>query len=249
MTNLKLGKRAAKKDKRTLKLSNYIVHLPPAPQSVDLSHGIDDWGLMLNDEIGDCTCAAIGHMIQCWTANTTGEITLADSEILDAYRTFCGYDPLDPNSDQGGVELDVLNRWRKNGGFGGHNLIAYADPEPRNLVHVHQGLALFGGMYIGLSLPISAQSQDIWDVVGDPRRDFESSPGSWGGHAVSLIGYDAKHLKFVTWGKIKLMTPAFWVTYCDESHALLSQDWLAHFGGNADRIRAALLHDLIAVTN
>jgi len=45
---------------------------------------------------------------------------------------------------------------------------------------------LFGGAYIGIQLPIRAQNQDVWDVPSDLGLD--DVPGSWGGHAVYLVG-------------------------------------------------------------
>jgi len=84
-----------------------------------------DWGMMLNDRLGCCTIAAIGHAVQTWTANALGrELTVPDSSILEYYEKWDGYDPADPATDQGGVEIDVLNDWRQQG-FGGVSLDAY----------------------------------------------------------------------------------------------------------------------------
>ncbi len=54
-----------------------------------------------------------------------------------------------------------------------------------------------------------------------------STPGSWGGHAVPVIAYDASGLTCITWGALKRMTWAFWDAYCDEAYACLSRDWAA----------------------
>ena len=35
-----------------------------------------------NDQYGDCTRAAAGHMIQNWTANAVTEITPPDQSVL-----------------------------------------------------------------------------------------------------------------------------------------------------------------------
>jgi hypothetical protein len=90
---------------------------------------LDDLGMMKNDTLGDCTCAAIGHLIQTWTSQTTSEAIIPDAQIVELYEHACGYDPTDPDSDQGGVEIDVLNYWRKNpvdGPNGPHSLDAFA---------------------------------------------------------------------------------------------------------------------------
>jgi hypothetical protein len=190
---------------------------------------LDDLGMMKNDTLGDCTCAAIGHLIQTWTSQTTSEAIIPDAQIVELYEHACGYDPTDPDSDQGGVEIDVLNYWRKNpvdGPNGPHSLDAFAAVARRHHADVKDAVWLFGGAYIGVALPLSAQSQKVWDVPsGGPAGD--GAPGSWGGHAVPVIAYDGSGLTCITWGALKRMTWAFWDTYCDEAYACLSRDWAA----------------------
>jgi len=222
-SNMKLGKLVAKHDPRTLKLGKYLQLLTPKP-AVDWTKAIADWGMMLNDNLGCCTIAAMGHAMQVWTANSwSSEFTVPDSAILQKYEMWAGYNPADPSTDQGAVELDVLNKWRQSPpGFWGQKLLAYAEPDPANINHVKLATELFGGVYIGLSLPISAQTQAVWDVADGPNGE----PGSWGGHAVFVPAYDATGLTCITWGQLKKMTWAFWAKYCDESHALLGADWV-----------------------
>ena len=105
---------------------------------------------------------------------------------------------------------------------------------------------LFGGLYIGVSLPASAQNQDVWDVATGP----DAEAGSWGGHCVNVVGYDADGLTVVTWGATKRMTWAFWLAYVDEAYAILSNDFLTTAGQTPNGFDlAALTNDLRAVTN
>lgn len=246
-STMKLGKKAAKKDIRTLRLAHFIRALPPPLEVINWNHGIVDFGMMRNSDLGDCTCAALGHAEQTITANTVGfdEITVPDSDVVSLYSASCGYIPGNPSTDEGGVELDVLNYVRKNGMFGVDELIAYSDPDPGNVEHIKQTISLFGGVYIGLSLPVSAQNQDVWDVVSSPN----SEPGSWGGHAVWVLGYDQQGLTCVTWGAAKRMTWDFWLKYCDESHAILFMNWLGQFGGDSVINMTALNNALHNVTH
>jgi hypothetical protein len=267
---MRLGKRPRRLDRRTLKMARYLTvagQAPPLqpPSKVDYTHGITDWGMMLNDRLGCCTIAAVGHAVQTWTANALGrELTVPDSAILNYYQQWDGYNPAAPATDQGGVELDVLNHWRKQG-FNGESLDAFAavdvgagdaghaarlaafrkkgsesqgsnsqfpipqqdnlpspSPVPESLIpspacgpqpfgghrpvspvpcpessipnsgfqipDIATAIWLFGGVYIGVELPIAAQTQDVWDVPANPGAEDE--PGSWGGHAVYLVGYD-----------------------------------------------------------
>lgn len=252
-----LGKLAPRDDPRTLQLANYLTgELPKPPYRIQWSKAVTSWPMMANDRVGDCTCAAAGHMIQAWTANAgespfrfvpaTG-LVLTDAEILAAYGAITGYRPDDPSTDRGAVELDVLNYWRKTG-VGGHQIAAYAALEPQNRQHVELGVDLFGGVYIGLALPLSAQQQRVWSVPPGGLHG-KGQPGSWGGHAVPVLDYDAHGLTCVTWGSLKRMTWGFWAAYCDEAYALVSQDWIAAAGKAPSGFDLAELQaDLAAIT-
>ena len=245
-SKMKLGRKAVKTDTRTLRLGRYLTpNLPPPPRSVDWTKGINTWGMMLNDKLGDCTIAGVAHAIQVFTANTSLMVTVPDATIESYYEQWDGYDPANPDSDNGGCELDVLRDWQKQG-FAGNTLLAFADPKPTNLDEVRQSIALFGGVYIGLSLPLTAQTQDVWDVVR--RGGSGAVPGSWGGHCVFVPKYDETSFTCITWGQTKTMTLAFWNKYCDEAHTLLSQDWLTAKGAPSGFNQAQLQTDLQAIT-
>jgi hypothetical protein len=230
-SKVKLGKKPAKIDPRTLRLAKYLLpSLPAAPSSVDWTGGVKEFGQMLNNVLGDCTVAAVGHAEQIWSIAADSkelEFTPSDHLILEKYMQWCGYVPGDPSTDQGGVEIDVLNDWRKHGFHPAlhphrHPLLAYADPDPANTEHIRQAINLFGGVYIGLELPICAQTQDVWDTVSGPTGE----PGSWGGHAVFVCGYDESTFTFISWGQVMKMTIRFWEDYVDEAHALVSAEFL-----------------------
>jgi len=227
-SKMKLGRKAVKTDSRTLKLSKYLsAGLKPAPPAQDWTKGIDSWGMMLNDKLGDCTIAAIAHAVQVWSANSGVRVTVPDTVVQQYYEKWDGYKPGDASTDAGGSELDVLSDWQKSS-FEEHKLVAFAGPTYTNLEEVRQAITLFGGVYIGLSLPMTAQKQTIWDVVPDGGDD--AKPNSWGGHAVFVPAYDSHGFTCITWGQLKTMTVAFWDKYCDEAFALLSHDWLTAKG-------------------
>ena len=71
---------------------------------------------MGNDKIGDCTCAAAGHLIMEWTSLAQPKMfTPTDPQIVAAYSAITGYNPKTGANDNGAAELDVLNYWRKTG--------------------------------------------------------------------------------------------------------------------------------------
>jgi len=228
-SQMKLGKKPARHDSRTLEMGTYLTpELPVAPSSIDYSKGITDWGVMLNDRLACCTIAAIGHAIQTWTVNAGSRNDFSDDAVRLYYEKWDGYDPKNPASDQGGVELDVLNSWRNDPlGFAGRKLDAYVS------IHLSDSLSLlrtdmmdaiwlFGGAYIGVELPRTAQTQEVWDTATGP----EAEAGSWGGHAIFVNAYDLDTLTCITWGQSKKMTWAWFQTYCEEAYALVSKDWL-----------------------
>jgi hypothetical protein len=245
-TTYRLGKLPARVDVRTLKLAQYVDRtlLPPPPASLDLSRPVAGWPMYANDRVGDCTTAAAGHMIEAWTADVTGAAAeLPESAVLDAFDHVKLVDPV--TGEEGAVELDVLNYWRKEG-IGGHPIGAFAAVSVRDRMLVRIGAYLFVGLYIGLQLPETAQDQDVWDWTG--RLDGPAAPGSWGGHAVDVVGYDDTGLTVVTWGRLQELTWSFWEHYCDEAYCIISNDFLA--GGTSPEgfDLAALQDDLRLVT-
>lgn len=230
---LKLGKQAARHDPRTLLLAAYLTPvLPTPPASFDLSAKVGaSWGMMENDQLGDCTCAAAGHLLMEWTANADKKMfTPTDKQIVAAYSAITGYNPTTGAHDDGAVEVDVLNYWRQSG-IAGHKIGAYMALEPANHSHIMDSVYIFEGCYIGLQLPKSAQAQvqnhQPWSVPpGGATGD--GKPGSWGGHAVPVVAYDARGVTVVTWGALQTMTWTFWETYCEEAYAILSTDYLTN---------------------
>ena len=225
---IKLGKQAARHDVRTLQFSNYMkAAAPPAPPKLeDWTKKVKTWPMMLNNKLGDCTCACAGHMIEEWTtyAHAPG-YTPTDPQILQAYEAVSGYNPKDPNTDNGAVILDVLNYWRQTG-IAGHPISAFVALEPKNHEQVQDAVYLFGNCYLGVQLPLSAQNQKVWSVPpGGPTG--QGAPGSWGGHAIPIVEYDSRGVTVITWGEKLRATWSFLDTYCDEAYAVLSADWIA----------------------
>jgi hypothetical protein len=247
---LKLGKMPARVSLRTPLLRRYLApDMPPPPVSVNWGAAVKQpWGMLKNDELGDCTAAAAAHLIQLWSANnipagSAGEITITDDEVVLFYEQTCGYSPAKPATDQGGIELDILKWWQANNFGGFAHIDSFASVSPQNTNFVKSAIYLMGGAYIGLSLPASAQTQAVWDLPPGGMSGA-GAPGSWGGHAVAIIGYDETTLTCVTWGEPWKMTWSFFLTYCDEFYAILSPLWYAPFTTPVGVDIAALTKDM-----
>ena len=238
----------ASKLNKTLKFRDYLgLTIPAPPIRVDWTRGFNiNYGMALNDQLGDCTEAKKVHAIQAWTLCNGRMVNIPDSVTLAAYEADGGYIPGDSSTDNGEDMISNLNAWRKNG-FGGVPLTAYTAVDPLNFLHVQQAIYLFGLVDIGFSVPQSAMDQNaagqVWDVVANDG-------GIVGGHDVVVPTYDAsqKLLTCLTWGGRQLMTLAFWQKYVTETYALLSPVWTARRGVDPSGFdTATLLDDLKGV--
>lgn len=238
----KLGKGPVKTDPRTFKLARYLTdELAPPPSKLD-PPGIAEWPMFGNDSYGDCVLAGAGHEEQVVTFDAGKMLVPSLADVLHAYTAVTGFNPDDPSTDRGTVVLDALN-WRRKVGLGGRKIAAFAQIDPQSKTEFKQSIALFRIVGLGVALPASAQRQEVWDVARGP----DAEPGSWGGHYVPAIAYDAKHVVVVTWGALKLMTWRFLAHYCDEAYAILSPD-LLNAGKSPDGFDLATLnHDLHAL--
>lgn len=229
---VKLGKLAPSNDDRNLKLGRYLDQavLPKAPTTLALGTKVSAFPMYENDKLGDCTIAAKAHMIQTWTSNHGPYYQPTDAEVdLDYWETGTppsAHGTAGGPTDTGRVETDVLNYWHNNGfGVKKDKIAAYAQVNVKNTTEVKQATWLFGGLYLGVALPISAQNQTYWKVVDDDGSG-DTEPGSWGGHAICVTAYTPTYLTVITWGMRMKMSWGFWGKYVDESYAILTQDWV-----------------------
>jgi hypothetical protein len=222
----KLGKLPVRHDPRTLKLKTFLKAVPPVPASVDWGGKVQDWKMLANDSVGDCTCAGAGHADMLWTANAAAQTAHpTDDQILSAYSAITGYNPADPNTDQGANMLDVLKYWRSTG-IAGTTIQAFVSVDWMDPKEVAAAIYLFGCLYIGVNLPQSAE--DAFGA-GQPWADTTDT-NILGGHCVLLTGYDQGTVKLVTWGKEITATLEWLKTYCEESYAILTPAWIEATG-------------------
>ena len=187
---------------------------------VDYTNGITDWGMMGNDTIGLCVEASAAHAAQVWTqGNTTpytGMLTPATKDVVTLYSQLTGYVPGDQSTDNGTIPNDMFKLWAATPLFG-CKMLACASVALENWLNLMFAISLFGGVFYSWELPVSAQTQDVWDVVPDDG-------GVWGGHETFGCAYDdvEETISVISWGKIIPVTQEFWVKYCVEQHVVLS---------------------------
>jgi hypothetical protein len=232
---LKLGRKPAQFDRRAMRsalvLAEALGELGPAPSisndyvsAVDRSTG-GDWGMLGNDQFGDCTFADSGHQIMLHTANAGSIYVPSSRQVLDAYAVCTGFRESIPSSDQGAVEADVCTFMQRTG-LAGHKSSGFGSIEPSNLDHVKWAVQIFGACRIGINLTQGMMDQfsrgQIWDVGGDQTPI--------GGHDVPIVRYDHDYVWVVTWAKCHPMTYACFAKICEEAHAEVYEDWIKSTG-------------------
>lgn len=256
MPEYKLGKNPARHDPRTFDYAKYRTGASTPPPQAHWGHGIP-FAMLANDKYGDCVEAGYAHMVQVWGDRAGKPFVPDDTDTLAAYTAITGFNPNDPSTDKGTEILTAVNYW-KSTGMDGHQITAYAALNPVNQNQMEEAIAFFGGAYIGLQLPISAQSQvgQEWTVT----QGKDAQAGSWGGHCLApnarvltadlrwvpigdlepgdaLVGFDEhgprrKHRTAYVESVGRLRLPCYDVEFADGTLVRASYDhlWLADSG-------------------
>ena len=216
----KLGKAAAKRDKRNFKFATLLRAAPILPPSYDfdtLHTGIPT-PMFANDELGCCVIAGRAHQTLRFERIEQGsDLMITDSAVKKEYFKETG------GPDSGLVVLDSLSEWRHKGwkvGKHTYKIQAYAEVNRSDNDMVRQAIFADVGVGIGVSLPKSAQNEiqtgQPWATTTGPG----STPNSWGGHYVFVCGYTPDGPVCITWGRKQQMTWAWFNKYCDEAYAI-----------------------------
>lgn len=209
--------------------------LPTAPPTVDRLTKVPNWPMYMNDQLGDCVEACVGHQIQAVTSYASTEVTVPDSAVLKLYEDAAGYVPGDPSTDNGTVIQDALQVWHDSG-VQGHTIAAFAELSNLSWPKLKQCLYLFGTVHLGINCPQSALDQ--FDM-GSPVWSYQAGSPIAGGHAIPLqkvTPYTGVKgiLSVVTWGESIRMTTKFASEYIEEAWVVLTHDWVAQNGNDID---------------
>ena len=240
----KLGRLPYRHDPRTLRFGDlwYRAFQPP-PQADWTGRVTVPWGMLLNDQLGDCAIAGAAHEIMAWTFVAGDLIVPTDPDVVAAYSAVSGYDGT-PQTDTGCVLLDVLKYWR-NTGISGQKIGAFASIRPGNFNHLKAAVAYLEGVYGGWNLPdawLNAPQGQTWDA-GD---GVTANPDN--GHCMPMLGYDADGVLVVTWGYVQRITWAGVSLALDEAWAIVSTDMLDPATGKTPAgLDAAALNNELSV--
>lgn len=232
MSRFKLGRLAPTRPFGVSDLSVYSKgKLPAPPESVTAP--TVQWNMDMNDQLGDCTVAGVDHLLAAWNAEYSATDGRPDDAAIQS--TYFG---LTGGQDSGCNEQTVLETWRTQGLFG-NKITAYAPVNPKNIVELHQAIAYYGGSYLGIACPESAQ-EDF--ANGVPWSYHRRSPIE-GGHCIVAVGFNSTAVQCVSWGQLVDVTYPFLAHYLEEAWAIVS-DELARQGGDSGLDLNTLVSDL-----
>jgi hypothetical protein len=219
---------------KRLWLADYMdFTLQALPASVDHRPVGMDIGMLGNDTVGDCVIAAGGHSeeVADFYGLARPAIQVTTDSTLAYYSAITGYDPSDPNSDQGTDLPTFLSYWRKHG-LWGDALSAYTAFDPKKPDDWRAVIDYFGVAFFGAWLPakvvtaLESGSVVDWNTTSDPLT-YDA------GHGIAGMGYDATGVWVATWGQFIHMTWAFAAKYVDEAYAPLLPSWASGKEPNA----------------
>jgi hypothetical protein len=198
----------------------------PIPDAVNYLQGMpEDLGMLMNDLLGDCTCAGIIHFLAVLRFNAAHAYAApSNADVLKLYELACGYVDGDSSTDKGALEQSVLAYCMNTGvplGDDLHKIMGYAEIDVRNMDDVCRVIAEGGGIYLGIQCP------ETWTQQA-PGSTFELDRGPIaGGHCVTAHGYDKATglLDIVTWGGHFTMTFDAFQEVVSEGYMIMDLDW------------------------
>jgi hypothetical protein len=179
---------------------------------------------LCNDAIGCCTIAGIGHLLQIQAMQRAEIVSFTDQEIVTAYSQSAGYLPGHPETDSGGLMISALKLARDEG-IGAYRVGAFARVNPHDRLEMQTAINFFGGVYVGAELPSRITEQITrWEVP--ERQTIADDPGSLGGHAYVLSGYDRSGYHARPWREDVYQTVTHVERYVDEAWVVIDDQWV-----------------------
>lgn len=208
--------------------------LPFFAESADWSDAVPRWGMFLNDQLSDCTCASTAHALMLRTALAGHMLVPSDGDVRTLYEAVAGYVPGHPETDNGAVQADVC-QYLVTTGFLGHKA-AFTSPidlssrDDQSLDRIRRTIQLAAHCRLGVNLPDGAEEDfdaaEAWQIRG---------PGLYG-HDMLAVGYVRDFFIAVTWGGLAVLPNAWVLKYIEEAHIEAFPDILRANGMTMDGV-------------
>lgn len=212
--------------------------------SGDVTNGITAWGMLRNDQLGDCVPAATEHYRMA-KGIFPGDAAPTDTETADLYFAY-GVDQGEPGPQpDDGVEIATWLQWlfaqTEAAKLAGDDIVEYAFAEITNLAPSNLGVEMleFRGVILGVNLTDDAQQlfpNSPWTVANGEQPDPNE------GHGVLHAKFDnsAQLGTCVTWGALEGMTYP-WMSACvEEAWVIVTREDAQNSGVDFDALVAAI---------
>lgn len=225
----KLGKKPFVPSYKDFRFEQVELALPQFPQKpFGYGNTYADWGMLGNDNVGDCGPAGADHETMLWNHLAGHEVTFTTDNTISDYSAISGYVPGDENTDVG-IEVRAMYDYRRLTGMidsagKRHKIDAYVQIRPKDWDELIRCVFTFGVVGMGFEFPETAMDQfdagEDWDVITGAQIE--------GGHYVPCVGSPDtfNRVTCITWGRRQVMTRAFYQTYNDESWVPLTRESL-----------------------
>lgn len=226
---MKLGKTPARPGAVKLKLRRYVSlsRLPSPPAEFGHENLVPSWGMLGNDQYGDCVWAGAAHETMLWNKSAGAGVLFTDESVLSDYSAVTGFNPADPSTDQG-TDMQAAAKYRQTTGLVDasgkrHKIGAYLAIEPGDVQHMLAAAYVFQAIAVGVEVPASAMDQFgavmPWHIEGELTIE--------GGHYVPLVARMDGMFWCVTWNKLQPMDDDWLHRFNDETLVYLSEEMLA----------------------
>jgi hypothetical protein len=208
------------------------VLVPPHPVSEDYLAELSNWRMLDNDRVGCCVAATWANFRRLVTALLASEVYPTDDQVIALYKTQNPDFDIngDPNVNgpgspaDGGMDIQTLLEYLvATGGPDGVKALAFAKVDYTNEDELFAALAIFGGVWTGVTVTQANQDEfsngQPWDYVPGSPQD--------GGHSVLSGGYGLNDVRFITWAAETSFTQAFVQHQVDEAWIVI---WPEHLG-------------------
>lgn len=232
MNRYKAGKKPARPGAIRHKFSSLFdaSALPVPPQVFGRTSYFpeDGWGMLANDQVGDCVIAGGMHEMMLLSAlGGRGAPTFNDAGALAEYSAITGYVPGDDDTDNGTDMVDAAHYRQRTGLVDAdgvrHKIDGFVSLPPGDIDQIALGAYLFG--VVGLGVNLTSQCEDQFDA--EEPWAMTSKPGNEGGHYVPCVGRNHEgNLLIVTWGRLHAVEPAWLAERMDEGVAYISRESL-----------------------
>jgi hypothetical protein len=236
VNGLYLGKTPARHGAVTFKMSQFVdLDSVVLPKYFGHEREKIDYGVLDNDECGDCVIADIAHRIMIDARGCGRPVPTFNKTVVPIYTALTGYDPKVPLDADGNNPTDngtdmaaAAEYWRTNGIKDDvgviHKAKAYGEIQVGNWDQLLKATYLYGGASLGVQLPQSAMDQFDQQV---PWTILTGSPDIVGGHAITSCGLNTEgHLVIITWGRTQAVTRPWLERFMDEGVCTFSREYL-----------------------